>query len=136
MIVFPHCLLIFASDTRHAPSLRFTERFCGLADNQNVFRRDGACPVSEGKDTRKNKKIAKAHFLKDCIFPLLVDICWRHGARPVSTVRRKVLQRVASKKCIFVQPRCVCIFVETGRAPCRKGKILERIKDTRKNKRY
>jgi hypothetical protein len=42
--------------------------------------------VSEGKDTRRIKNCSKAHFLKDCIFPLLVDLCWRHGARPVSTV--------------------------------------------------
>ena len=60
------CLLLFAGDTRHAASLRFPERFCGVQTTKKMyfcinavrlyFCRDGACPVSEGKDTRRNKK--------------------------------------------------------------------------------
>ena len=78
------------------------------------FRRDAACRVSQGKDTGKNTNCPKPSLILNCMFPIFFDFCWRHGARPVSTV-------------IAVYRRKKCISVETRRAACHKGQTLERI---------
>ena len=76
MIVFSVCLLIFAGDTRHAASLPF-RWLCGLSGVQNVFRRDGACPVSEGKDTEILKSVIKMSItFKNTITFLSVFLCF------------------------------------------------------------
>ena len=125
MIVFPPCLLIFAGDTRHAPSLRFTERLCGVYPFKKCISVEtGRAPCRKGKTPEETKNCAKAHLPKDCIPPLPVDLCWRHAARRVSTVSQKALWRVPPLK--------RCISVETGRAPCRKGKAQEEMKNCAK----
>ena len=50
-----HRLLIFAGGTRHAASLRYIHKgFAVYCQPKNVFRRDGACPVSGATGTSKN----------------------------------------------------------------------------------
>ena len=93
---------------------------------------------------------------------MIVDICWRHAARRVSTVHTERNCGTLAPKMYFVfwMYLGVCLllatrgtprlygshtkallgvanqkmyFVETGRAPCRKGKTLERMQIVQKH---
>ena len=84
--VFSVCSLMFAGDTGHAPSLPFHGGRC-IGIPKNVF---SVCLVMFAGDTGHAPSlpfhgVAVYRDLQKCIFPLLVDVCWRHGARFVST---------------------------------------------------